>query len=265
MKIKLLNITLALLLCLSLVSCKGNDGKDENESTKPTTTPSPDTEVASYGGTLLPESEDRGMSYIDSFIFIGESTTYHMKSRGVLSGGSDTKQIWSPKEGTMTLDLSADKIKIVYPDTGEELTFAEAAARKRPRYVIMTFGLNGAVQNIKRGEEYFKSCYKKLINSIKNASPETKIILESAFPVAENMDMSAYSVSQKTLNEYIDTINTWTYSLAECEGLRYLDTAEILKDEKGNLRQEYQSGDGYHLTKEAYEKILFYIRTHGYS
>ncbi len=265
MKIKLLIITLAAALCLCLISCKRDKNDEKNSPSTKATEPPADTEVASLDCTLLGESEDRGMSYIDSFIFIGESTTYHLKSRGVLSGGKNTKQIWAPKNGTMTLDLSVDKIKIVYGETGEELTFYEAAAKKRPKYVIMTFGLNGAVQNIARGEEYFKSCYKKLINAIKSASPDTKIIIQSAFPVAENMDMSAYSISQKTLNEYIDTINEWSYSLAKSENLRYLDTAEILKDENGNLKLEYQSGDGYHLTKEAYEKILYYIRTHGYS
>ena len=264
MKIKLLILTLAAHLCLSLLSCSKD--KEQDESSESFTSEAPaDTEVSSLYTTLLCESEDRGMSYIDSFIFIGESTTYHMKSRGVLSGGTETKQIWSPKSGTMTLDLTADKIKIVYPETDEELTFFEAAKRKRPEYIIMTFGLNGAVQNINRGEDYFKACYKKLINAIKSASPNTKIILQSAFPVAENMDMSDYSVDLKTLNEYIDTINEWTYTLAEQEKLRYLDTAEILKDNNNNLKPEYQSGDGYHLTEQAYKQILYYIRTHGYS
>ena len=204
------------------------------------------------------------MDYINSFIFIGESTTYHLKSRGVLSEGENTKQIWMPKGGTMTLDLTADKIKIIYPETGEELTFYEAASKKRPEYVIMSFGLNGAVQNIKRGENYFKTCYKKLINAIRSGSPNTKIILESAFPVAQNMDMSSYSVDLTTLNKYIDPINEWTYSIAEEEGCRYLDTSQILKDKNNNLRMEYQSGDGYHLNTEAYRQILYFIRTHAY-
>ena len=79
------------------------------------------------------------------------------------------------------------------------------------------------------------------------------------------MDMSAYTIDQKTLNEYIGTINGWTYNLAVEEGLRYLDTAEILKDGDNNLKAEYQAGDGHHLTEEAYRTILYYIRTHKYS
>ena len=252
MKIKLLILTLISSLCFALVSCKNNEPKGS------------DTDVMKNDQTLLSETADAGTGYIDSFIFIGESTTYHMKSRGVLSGGENTKQVWSTKSGTMTLDLTADKIKIVYPETGEELTFYEAAARRQPNYVIMTFGLNGAVQNIKRGEEYFKTCYKKLIDAIHTASPYTKIILQSAFPVAENMDMSAYSVNLRTLNKYIDTINDWTYRVAEEENCKYLDTSKILKDKNNNLKKEFQSGDGYHLNTEAYRQILYYIRTHAY-
>ena len=46
-------------------------------------------------------------------------------------------------------------------------------------------------------------------------------------------------------------------------GFAYLNTSEILKDQNGFLLFEYQSGDGYDLTEEAYRQILYYIRTHG--
>lgn len=206
---------------------------------------------------------DKGQDYIDSFIFIGESTTYHLKSRGVLSGGKNTTQVWGNESGTLNMSLNIDSTKIIYPETGEHLTFCEAAAKKRPERVLLCFGLNGATQNIRKGEEYYKTCYKKLINAIREGSPATEIILASGYPVAKNMDMSLYSVSIDTLNEYIETINSWTQALAREEGLKYLDTASVLKDEKGRLRDEYQVGDGHHLTKEAYEKILQYIRIYG--
>ena len=76
--------------------------------------------------------------------------------------------------------------------------------------------------------------------------------------------MSRYSVSLRELNEYIDLINSWTASLADEEGLGYLATSEILKDANGNLKMEYQVGDGHHLTTEAYREMLYYIRTHPY-
>ena len=251
MKIKLFIITLCLAsLCISSCTAQKNDT-------------SSDANVMQNADALLSPCEDKGMSYIDSFIFFGESTTYHLKSRGVLSGGKDTKQVWANESGTMKLDLSIDKQKIIYPETNERLTVGEAAAKKKPKYIVLTFGLNGAVQNVNRGAEYFKACYKKLIEAIRSASPSTTVILQTAFPVAENMDMSAYSVDLKTLNEYIDLQNSWAYSLACEENCKYLDTSSILKDENNNLKMEYQAGDGHHLTAEAYRQILYYIRTHG--
>ena len=213
---------------------------------------------------FLPQSEDAGDEYIDSFVFLGESTTYHLKSRGVLSGGQSTTQVWGPKSGTLMLDRSTASCRIVYPESNEEIDITEAVERKKPKYMLLTFGLNGAAKSISYGSEYFKSCYSKLIDTILTASPKTVIILQSCFPVAKNMDMSSYNVNAETLNEYIDTINTWTHELAAEKGLGYLNTAEILKDENGFLRYEYQVGDGYHLTAEAYRKMLYYMRTHAY-
>ena len=251
MKIKLLTILLALAACLSLVACSADDTEKSIQCNE-------------RPSALLLPSEDYGDEYIDSFIFFGESTTYHLKSRGVLRDGTNTKQVWSPKCGTVNLDFTTKDIKIIYPETKEELSVSEAAARSKPEYILFTFGLNGAVQKINKGKDYFKRSYLLLINSVKKASPETKIILQSAFPVSNNMDTSSYTVDALTLNSYIDTINNWTAELATEEGLRYLNTSEILKKEDGTLKSAYDSGDGHHLTKEAYIKILTYIRTHGY-
>lgn len=212
---------------------------------------------------VLREGKDLGQAYIDSFIFFGESTTYHLKSRGVLTDGTQTMQVWGPTSGTVNLDTTVGTLKIVYPRTGELLTFGEAVRREQPTRILLCFGLNGAVANVRRGKEYFHACYRILIDAIKNNSPKTEILLQSAFPVAENMDMTHFSVDLDTLNAYIRTINGWTEELAAEYGIGYLSTAEILCDENGRLRMEYQNGDGHHLTVEAYQKILYYIRTHG--
>ena len=250
---KLFRLFLPLTLILSLSACATDPSRSAfaQEETEP---PS----------TLLGETEDRGQDYLDSFIFFGESTTYHLKSRGVLSGGTETTQVWAPDNGTVNLDATTTALKIRYPETGEYLTVAQAAARKQPRYMLLTFGLNGAPGNVKRGADYFKGCYRQLIEAILEASPTTRIILQSAFPVASNMDMSRYTVTLDELNEHIDTLNGWTRELAEEMGLRYLNSAEILRDGQGRLKITYQNGDGHHLTKQAYLVLLEYIRTHGY-
>ena len=154
-------------------------------------------------------------------------------------------------------------MKIVYPETLEEISIGEAARRKHPKIFMLTFGLNGAVSKIKRGEEYYKSCYMTLIDTLTSNSPESEIIVQSCPPVAENMDTSAYKVSVKTLNSYIDTLNLWARNMCEEQGLYYLASDAVLKDANGYLDKDYQVGDGYHLTASAYGKMLGYIRTHG--
>ncbi|MBO5682982.1 MAG: SGNH/GDSL hydrolase family protein [Clostridia bacterium] len=254
MKIRLSIYPLALILVFTLASCEHRPPFKADEFIN----------TVYQSDPTLGVTEDMGAEYIDSLIFIGESTTYHMKDRAVLSGGKNTHQIWMPKSGTMTLDAGVAKQKILYPETGELISFSDAAARSRPKIIIMTFGLNGAPANIRLGEDYFKSCYKRLISALSSASPETRIILQSAPPIAKSMDMKSYTVDAATLSGYIDKINSWTLSLCEELGLKYLNSSEVLKDSEGFLIPEFDAGDGHHLTKAAYETMLLYIRTHGY-
>ncbi len=222
------------------------------------------TEENPFAAAILGETRDYGNEYIDGFIFIGESTTYHLKNRGVLAGGKDTKQVWGPEGGTILLDASIKTLEIVYPDTGEKMTIAKATASKKPEYILLTFGLNGAVGNVKKGKEYYISVYSSLVEEIKNASPGTKIIIQSCFPIAENMDMSNYSITAAELNEHIRTLNGWALEMAYSLSLKYLDSFGALTGGDGMLRQEYQTGDGHHLTAEAYQVMLRYMKTHGY-
>ncbi|MBQ8850623.1 MAG: hypothetical protein IJ011_09855 [Clostridia bacterium] len=257
--IKKLSIILSLFLCATLCVTLFSACGDGDRSA-PTAATSDEEEPP----TVLEESDDMGEDYIDSFVFFGESTTYHLKSRGVLSGGRDTAQVLADESGTAILDSETANMKVIHPESGELVSFGEAIKRKRPEYLLLTFGLNGAVGKVKRGEEYFKSCYKKLIDTARSSSPDTKIILGSCYPVAENMDMSGYSVTLDGLNERIETLNGWALELCTEEGLRYLNVNEILTDSNGRLKLEYQAGDGHHLTRDAYIKIIEYIRTHGY-
>lgn len=248
---KKLSIFLSIIfaLSLSLLSC-ARTAKQPFET------------LASVDAIATPEGVDMGQEYIDSFVFFGESTTYHLKSRGVLSDGTNTKQIWGTESGTAKLDITIKELRIVYPETNELLTIGEAAARKKPKRMFLCFGLNGAVGNIKKGEDYFKACYRILIDEILKNSPSTEIFLASAFPVAENMDMRRYTVDVDTLNSYIATENEWSRELADEYGACYLDVAKELTDSRGRLLVKYQVGDGHHLNEEAYRTVLKYIRTH---
>ncbi|MBE6667531.1 MAG: hypothetical protein E7607_04380 [Ruminococcaceae bacterium] len=253
MKTKLSILTAALICAFTLTSCS------EQEELSP-----PVLNTAAEASCILGETEDMGSGYIDSFVFFGESTTYHLKSRGVLSGGSSTKQVLGNSSGTAMLNSETSNIGVICPHTGETVSISEAVRRLKPEYMLLSFGLNGAVRNVKGGKELFKSNYKKLTDTILSASPDTKIIIASGYPIAKSMDTSAYNISPKELNSHIDTLNRWATEFTEDEGFRYLNVREALTDSEGYLREDLQTGDGHHMTRDAYIIILNYIRTHGY-
>ena len=204
-------------------------------------------------GVTLPLTEDAGIAYQDSLIFVGDSLTAHLVNRGVLSDGTNTKQVWRSESNMINLNSEVTSAKIIFPGTGEKMTIAEAAKEAKPSILIITLGTDWGVSYL--SEEEFKACYAKLVQAVQKASPATTVVLQSIFPVTAtcpNLD-----------NTKIDTANKWVKAVAAENGCYYLDTQSILKDENNCLKAEYcNSPDGIHLGTEAYQAILAYIRTH---
>lgn len=198
---------------------------------------------------LLGETEHGGAEYLNKLVFLGDSRTYGLKSFAMLCGGENTNQVWTPKSGTMSIwDMQFQKV--VYPQNGKELTAAEAAALEKPEILIISLGING-VKIVKKN--YFISEYTKLIKSIKLASPDTKIVLQSMFPVCR----SYTAISNTEISEG----NKWIIEVAKQTDSFYLNTAEALCDAEGYLKEEY-STDGCHLTPLGLDVQIEYICTH---
>ena len=206
----------------------------------------------------LSETVDYGQNYVNNIIFIGDTTIAKMVELDVLSYGSDTKQVWTGEDRDLALDFSIDKTAIVFPETGKALSIPDAAKEKKPDYLIITLGISNGVGFCT--EENFKAYYGKLISSINEVSPDTKIILQSVFPVSKKYEKVTSGITAGK----IDEANRWISELAQQKGIRYLDTASLLKDKDGYLREEYDGGDGLHLNADGYKAMLSYIRTHGY-
>lgn len=195
---------------------------------------------------ILLETEDAGMEYINKIYFVGDSTTYHFHKAGI-----DKSHIFVPESLTLTLSSNITTIKV----GNKGLTIPEAIKDAECEILIITMGLNGA-DNF--SEIKYKTYYKKLIDAIQESSPSTRIILQSVFPVTKSYS----DYNNGITNVGIDRINEWTKQIAYDEGLHYLDTQSILKDENGAQFDYYSVQDGVHMNKKAYEAIIYYIRTH---
>ncbi|MGN1048380.1 MAG: GDSL-type esterase/lipase family protein [Eubacteriales bacterium] len=206
--------------------------------------------------TVLPETEDMGDDYIGKIIFVGDSTTYGLKAYKMLADGKNTKQVWTSSSASLSLNEILTKV-IVYPETGKEMTIADAAAAAKPEYMIITLGLEGVTF---LSEDDFKAQYTSLVEKIKEVSPDTKLMLQSIFPVA-----ASYTEENKLNNPLIDKANEWVKAVAEATGVRYLDTQSVLKDDAGALISKYDNGgNGINLNDAGFTAVLDYIRTHGY-
>ncbi|MBR2722158.1 MAG: hypothetical protein IKC31_01820 [Clostridia bacterium] len=237
------------------------------KSDTPTDSAPPATDAPSApSASLIPnvtlaEGPDAGMEYIDRMIFFGESTTAHLASRGVLSGGTDTQQVWKDSSGTKRLSSALLSETVIYPPTGEHLTISEALAKEQPEYIVLSFGLNGITDFVANKDSYVRN-YNSLINAIQAASPNTRIILQSIYPVTASCN--TWNEDGTTISDYTRILNQLLPEIAAAhENVRYVNTAEVLTDGTGCLDIGFDaSGDGIHLSKSAYEQIIYYLRTH---
>lgn len=223
----------------------------------PTPTPAPTPEPTpepTPAPVILAETEDAGQEYQDAIVFYGDSNTNGLRLHELLPGGYNTAQVWTPMSGTLTLSRW-DIDKIVYPETWTEMDVTEAMALKKPEYLIINLGMNGVSF---MDEEYFTETYAAMAEALASASPDTKIILSSIYPIADGY------LGKDLTNEKIDAANSWILKIAEDEGLRYLDVQSILKGPDGDLPEEYHDGNGFHLTAGKYQDVLTYIRTHAW-
>ena len=216
-----------------------------------TSTPGVVSTPATSTETRLGETNDMGQEYVDKFVFLGDSTTYGL---GFYDAVSDS-QVWTPANGTLTLNLWSTAT-IVYPEDKSELSIKDAVTQKQPEYMLITLGVNG-VSFMK--EEYFIKEYTSLVLAIKDASPNTKIILNSIYPVS-----ASYPEKNGITNAKIDTANTWVERIASSTGVKYLDSESVIKDTNGAMPDNLSNDKALHLNADGCKLVIDYLRTHGY-
>jgi len=207
-----------------------------------------------FTDVLLSETKDAGEEYTDKFIFVGDSTALYYVMNKVITG----KQLWH-KEGVSLETIFTQTIYINHIDS--KLTLVDAMEKNKPAKILLSLGTN-SVSTMEI--DYFIEKYKELLKDIMEVSPNTLIIVQSIFPVAASLDDAG-----KGLNN--DKINKMNYRLLElCSELdvQFLNTAAVLKDENGQLKDGYYrtstNENGVHLSEAGNEVAMQYFKTHAY-
>ena len=123
--------------------------------------------------------------------------------------------------------------------------------------MVITLGVNGVSF---MDEAWFVRDYTALVQMIQKTSPDTKIILNTIYPIA-----ASYKSQKSINNTKICAANGWIEQIAEDTGVRFLNSYECLVGSDGWLPESSQNGDGLHLNGEAFSTVMDYIRTHAYN
>ena len=206
-------------------------------------------QIDDTSAALLTETADAGQSYQDETLFIGDSNTVRLYNNGLIS-----LQQFCAKEGIGTQVALNEGIVTFKKDTNT-YTIAQAVAMMKPRRVLIMLGTNDNGMDT----EAFIGNYTALIQAIQASYSYTDIIVNTVPPIPA--DHSTYPHMDQAK---IDDFNMALLSMCEQLGVRFLNSAEVLKGEDGyGIADYYTSGD-IHLKSAGLKAVLNYLRTHAY-
>lgn len=206
-------------------------------------------QISQTSSALLGETADAGTDYQDQTLFLGDSNTVRLYANGLIS-----LQQFCAKEGIGTISALNEQI-VTFKRDDNLYTIPQAVAKMKPRRVVLTFGTNDTGMAV----DEFIGHYKALVQAIQSAYPYTDIIVNTIPPVPENH--ASYPQIDQTK---IDDLNMALLSMCEELGIKFLNSAEALKDETGYGKAEYYQSNDIHLKSAGLKAVLSYLRTHAY-
>ena len=206
-------------------------------------------QINETSSALLTETADAGSAYQDQTLFIGDSNTVRLYANGLIS-----LQQFCAKEGIGTSAALNEGI-VTFKRDDTRYTIAQAVAKMKPRRVVIMLGTN---DNSMSTEDFIGN-YTALVQAIQASYPYTDIIVNTVPPVPANH--SNYPHMDQTR---IDDFNMALLSMCEQLGIKFLNTAEVLKDASGYGNADYYQNGDIHLRPAGLKVLLNYLRTHAY-
>lgn len=199
--------------------------------------------IFSCGDRLFAVTEE---SFREEIVFFGDSTTAHLAVRG----GIPREQVWSGQTGTVLFETVNTARCVYIRRENRSYTVAEAAARFHPAILVVTVGVSGGAGRLPRAA--FVAIYRELITSIRQASPETRLYVQSILPLSDRSVRHYRRLTKEAVTE----ANGWIEALCRELSVPYINTHPLLTDESGYLKPAYQNDECLHLTAAAYTVVL---------
>lgn len=230
---------------------KGNISVVNNIDTQPSISVfnmfvTPDEIAADKETCVLQKSDDSGRGYLNNCAFLGDSRTVAMVSFACINDDDALAQI-----GISHMQFKNNRF---VNNAGKEYTLSSYLDSHQKPVIYISLGVNG--MNGISDEDYEKS-YTELVDYVVEKAPNSSVVLMSIWPVD---DGGRYSKTVQ--NSWISKYNEFLYNLAKEKKLYFLNINEILTSQNGQIKSEYDAGDGLHYNNKAYEAIMEYIISH---
>ena len=196
--------------------------------------------------TVLAKKEGAKDGYLNRCVFLGDSRTVAMVNYGFFNDDATLAQIGisHPSFASNTFVNNA----------GREYTLKSYLESHQAPVIYILLGVNGINDP---SEDHYKKTFITLIDSVVGMAPNSNLVLVAIGPVDDN---GAYK--KNVQNAWIDKYNDFLLETAKEKHIYYLDIAEILKGTDGQVRDEYNGGDGLHYSGKGCEAIFKYIVEH---
>lgn len=122
-----------------------------------------------------------------------------------------------------------------------------------PSKVFLLIGINDLNHGI--DEDDIIDNIQKIVNGIKTNRKNTKIYIESIYPINRNtLNSKEYEFNNDITNDRLKKINFRIKKLCEENDIEYIDIFSKLLDDEGNLKESYTI-EGLHLNDLGYFKV----------
>lgn len=191
--------------------------------------------LSSVQAIIEEETIKANQERFDESVFLGDSLTEGLGIYGYVKTANVVA------ERGLNIENATKKIKKII--------------KKKPSYVFIMLGINDLNNSVYSMDD-IEDNYCKLLEKLHEKLPETKIYVQSLLPVTAKFEKENKALSNKRIGKLNNRLKKISESY---DYTAYVDVHARYVNKKGCLPAKISS-DGYHLTIEAYQKWMDYVK-----
>ena len=190
-------------------------------------------------------------NYINDTVFVGGTQAVSMSK-----DSSITLNQYAGQDGLKVSQVLRETC-VNFADDANSYTIPQAIAKMKPLHVYIMVGgddLDGTVS-----VDEFINDYKQIMQSIKTAYSACDVVACAIAPVSKGADDSAQKQT------YIDQYNQQLAVACNDMGFKYLNLAEVLKNDKGYAVDSYVEASTGAFSGSGVNAVLDYVKNHAHN